>query len=179
MVKKRKEVWKSIPEFAGYSISNMGNVRSLERIVKRNKSNGKIQDKRVRERILKPAIAGQGYLFVSLRRNGRHYNKRIHKLVAENFVSGRRDGLIVHHKDGKKINNKSTNLEWTTKQKNTQDYYIKKGKSKGRIKITEIEHIINRVNSGEKCIDISKEYNVTRNDIATLCKIIELKIKDL
>lgn len=173
------ETWKDIKGFKDYMISNMGFVISKERIVKRYMKNGDILNKRVRARVLKTALSGGGYEFVCLRKNNKHYNKRIHRLVAEHFLEDCKNGLVVHHKNNIKTDNRVENLEWTSKQNNTQQYYKNKGKSTGEIPISHIPKIINRVNNGELCYSIAKEYNVTRNDIAVICKIIALTGEEL
>ena len=173
-----KEVWKTIDEFESYQISNTGLVKSIQRKIMR--FNGHIiHEKTINERILKSAISGSGYEFVTLRKNNRHYAKRIHQLVATHFVEGKKDGLIVHHKDGNKLNNYYLNLEYTSMQKNTKRYYNSIGKSMGKVPISDIENIINRIDNGESCYKIAEQYNVTRNDIAVLCKIIALTGEEL
>lgn len=123
-------------------------------------------------RFLKQHLTQNGYAFVTLFKDGKKSSKRIHCLVAENFISKRPKGLVIHHIDNNKLNNKASNLEYVSKQKNTQEYYKTIGKSNGYIRLEEIPNIIDRVNKGEKCKDIADEFNVTRNDIAVLCKII-------
>lgn len=167
-----------IKEFPGYSVSDQGWIQSDYRYVV---NKGKLKE--VKARILKTAIAGSGYQFVTLRRDNKGFNVRIHRAVAEAFLGKIPKGLIVHHKDGNKCNNKASNLEYVSKQYNTQKYYQSLGKSTGRIPIIDIPRIINRINSGEQCKKIASEYRVTRNDIAVLCKVIsltgeELTIKD-
>jgi hypothetical protein len=173
-----KEVWKGIDGFDNYQISNTGLVKSIQRKIMR--FNGHIIHKKtVNERILKPAISGSGYEFVTLRKNNQHYAKRIHQLVASHFIKGQRDGLVVHHKDGNKLNNYYSNLEYISMQKNTKYYYNSIGKSTGKVPISDIGNIINRIDNGESCYKIAEQYNVTRNDISVLCKIIALTGEEL
>jgi len=170
--------WKKINGFENYQISNDGLVKSIQRKVTR--FNGRIiHEKTVNERILISALSGSGYEFVCLRKNNRHHNKRIHKLVAEHFIKGSKLGLVVHHKDGNKLNNSYDNLEYTSKQKNTQGYYNSIGKSTGKVPLKDIPIILSRINNGEECQKIANEYNVRRNDIAVLCKIIALTGEEL
>lgn len=163
--------WRKVKGFDNYMISSCGVVKSIQRVVKR--FNGHIiHNKTVNERFLKPAISGSGYGFVCLRKNNKHHNKRIHVMVAESFISDRPKGLVINHIDGNKLNNDVSNLEYVSKQKNTQHYYQMNGKSNGKVLISEIPHILHRVSNGEEIFKIANEYNVSRNDIAVLCKII-------
>jgi hypothetical protein len=103
------EIWIDINGYNGdYQISNHGNVKSLKR------------DKPI---ILRPQIYGKGYFGVSLSIGTRQKQFYIHRLVAENFIEGRADGLEVNHKDGDKSNNGAENLEWITHRKNMQHGY--------------------------------------------------------
>jgi len=174
----KKVIWKTINGFNNYQINDNGLVKSKQRKVIR--FNGKIfHYKTVNERILKPALNGNNYEFVTLRNNNRHYNKRIHQLVAEHFIGIKPKGLIIHHKDNNKLNNHYENLEYISKQKNTKYYYNSIGKSMGNVPITEIKTIKERIDNGESCQKIAKEYNVMRNDIGVLCKIVSLTGKEL
>ena len=64
------EIWKDIPEYEGfYQVSNMGQVRSLDREIK-------VKDKRTGFRnmfyygkIIKPTLRPTGYYQVTLRKN--------------------------------------------------------------------------------------------------------------
>lgn len=96
-----KEIWKDIKGYEGkYQISNLGNVKTL----KRNK-------------ILKPNKSGE-YDYVILYMNGKGKIKKIHRLVAENYIENPNGLECVNHKDENKRNNVVNNLEWCTKQYN-------------------------------------------------------------
>src|SRR5690606_12133178 len=49
--------------------------------------------------------------------------KTIHRLVAETFIPNNDLSLQVNHKDGDKLNNQQTNLEWVTVKENIQHSY--------------------------------------------------------
>jgi len=100
-------------------------------------------------------------------------------MVAEAFISDRPNGLVINHIDGNKLNNNVSNLEYVSKQRNTQHYYQLNGKSNGKVPIDKIEDILQRVSNGEKIFEIANQYNVSRNDIAVLCKIISLTGEEL
>lgn len=74
-----KEIWKDIEGYEKlYMISSYGNVKSLERIDNNNHL--------VKERILKLQKDKDGYLFVSLCKNGKLKIYKVHRLVALTFI---------------------------------------------------------------------------------------------
>jgi hypothetical protein len=120
-----EEEWKDIVfikdgivyDYTGlYQISNLGKVRS----VKTNKLKSLRPDKR------------GGYLTVSLWKDNKELNCKVHRLVAFAFVEGYFDGAVVNHKDENKQNNKHDNLEWCTVTYNNS-YNNKQDKCKKRI----------------------------------------------
>lgn len=100
-----KECWKDIEKYAGkYQISNYGRVRN---------SKGLIMSQRVRR---------DGYVCISLIKDGKYISEYVHRLVALAFVSyPSLDGEYeVNHIDGVKINNNADNLEWISARDNTK-----------------------------------------------------------
>lgn len=67
---------------------------------------------------LKPLKCGVGYLKVNLYKNNKLYNRRIHRLVAQEFLSGFSKKLQVNHKNGNKLDNSIQNLEMCTPRQN-------------------------------------------------------------
>ena len=68
---------------------------------------------------LKMHMNKQGYLVVVISRGrNRKIAVKIHRAVAENFVDGFSENLVVNHKDGNKTNNNAENLEWVTQKEN-------------------------------------------------------------
>lgn len=106
------EIWKSIIGYENlYEISNIGNVRSLDRYF--YDKNGKIYKRK--GVYLTPAKNKYGYLQVSLSNNNKQCSHTIHTLVAKMFIPNPDNKPTVNHKDGNKLNNHYTNLEWATK----------------------------------------------------------------
>lgn len=99
------EIWKPIDGFEKYEISNLGQVRS-------------------KERILKPFTSWNGYLKIKLYNNGSRQEFRINRLVAMYFcpIPSCPTKDEVHHKDHNKQNNVWTNLSWETGKKNKALY---------------------------------------------------------
>ncbi len=91
------EIWKDIKGYEGkYQCSNLGNIKSL--VYKKPK-------------ILKPRLDKDGYLKVILYKDGPK-EFRVHRLIADTFISHSNDLCIVNHKDENKSNNCVDNLEW-------------------------------------------------------------------
>ena len=89
------EVWKNIKGYEGrYQVSNMGRVKSLERIVL--KKDGSEQHKK--ERILKPRTKPNGYLQVNLcNGSGKKKTVLVHRLVCEAFHENPKNKTDVNH----------------------------------------------------------------------------------
>lgn len=108
------EIWKDVVGFEGcYKVSNLGQVKSLERLVL---NNGGLQ--RRQEKILKAHKDVRGYLSVVLCKDGKTFPRTIHRLVAEAFIPNPENKPIVDHLDTNPANNRVDNLRWTTQQEN-------------------------------------------------------------
>jgi hypothetical protein len=107
------EIWKAFN--AEVEVSNFGSVRTIDRKVK-------YSDKYInaKGRTLKPAIDKKGYLRVAFKQSGKHTTFKVHRLVAQLFVSNDFNKPMVNHKDGNKKNNNFENLEWVTNSENIQ-----------------------------------------------------------
>lgn len=76
-------------------------------------------------RVLKPWVAGSGYLYVSVSDKGNGVKHRtVHSLVCAAFHGPRPVGMQVGHNDGNSLNNRATNLRWVTRQENAQDKHM-------------------------------------------------------
>lgn len=111
------EVWKILPNFTGYEISSLGNVRTYRSI------NGKGKLKALPRIVTPTRMPKKVYLRVNLRTDeGLSVHRPLHQLVLEAFkglkpfpeAQGR-------HLDGNPDNCRIDNLEWGTVQENAND----------------------------------------------------------
>ena len=72
------------------------------------------------DQYVKPSVDSNGYLKVTLWKDGHSYTARVHKLVAEMFIPNPDNLPVINHIDGNKQNPHHTNLEWCTQQENVQ-----------------------------------------------------------
>lgn len=100
------EIWKPVPGYEGYDVSNLGRVRS---------------SRRGAPKILKAAPTSKGYPSVALATFPIHLGMRgtsrshcVHELVLITFVGPCPLGWQARHIDGDRLNNKLDNLAWGT-----------------------------------------------------------------
>ena len=118
-----EEQWKSIKGYDGlYEISNKGNIRSLDKYVRRGNGFYFMKGK-----LLKPQLNSKGYKRIGLKNNGKTEKFFIHRLVAEAFIPHSTKCNVVNHKDFNILNNTVDNLEWTTQDENIA-YSAKRGR---------------------------------------------------
>lgn len=102
------EEWRAVVGYEGrYEVSNMGRVKSLDR------------QRRQHPLFRLHPDAKDGYVRINLRDgDGKCHAAYVHRLVAQAFVGGYRQGYEVNHRDEDKTNNRWDNLEWVSKRAN-------------------------------------------------------------
>lgn len=101
-----QEIWKVIPDYPSYEVSNLGAVRN------RKTKNIKMQ------RVTKET----GYVTVNLypENSSKHVVLLVHRIVASTFISNPMNLPCVNHIDENKQNNYVNNLEWITYEANNK-----------------------------------------------------------
>lgn len=92
-----EEEWKSIPGFDQYEASNLGNVRNTKT-----------------KRVMEKFQAKNGYVRLTLRKNGKYVSVDIHRLVAQTFLPNPDNKKTVNHINHIRNDNRLENLEWAT-----------------------------------------------------------------
>lgn len=103
------ETWAPIPGHEGYEASDLGQVRSVDRVSRGRKLKGCV---------LSPQRLPSRHLQVSL---GRGKPKLVHHAVLEAFVEPRPPGKECRHLNGCSDDNRLVNLEWGTRADNNRD----------------------------------------------------------
>lgn len=103
------EVWRDVPDYEGYQVSDRGRTKVLEKFVE-------YSDGRKRtfpEKILKLKTSKNGQVLT--RFNGKNtVTVRVDRLVAETFIPNPDNKCHVLHIDGDMLNCAASNLRWAT-----------------------------------------------------------------
>lgn len=111
---EKEEAWKVYPKIPFIEASNLGRVRTKDRVVIRN--NGRKQF--IKGRVLKQRLRSDGYMDVHFSVNGKSIRLLVHRIIATCFLSNPNNLPEVNHKDNNRTNNFASNLEWCTRQYN-------------------------------------------------------------
>lgn len=168
------EEWK-ILELEGhlYEVSNLGKIRSVDRISYTKDE----KEKWYKGRELQIFQTERGYCYVNITSSkGTTTQYKIYRLVATCFVDGKKRGKTqVNHKDGNKENNKSENLEWASNKENSKhaqsNLLYCQGSKHPHSKFSEDEilKIREQYKSGASQAELRKKYHVSN---ATMFNIV-------
>jgi hypothetical protein len=128
---------KSIPNCNGYFVNEFGDVFScVKRISLTGNSRGTmtIIDESNPIRLTPRTHPTNGYVYVTL---GKYGQKRLHRVVAQTFISNPDNLPEVNHIDEDKTNNIVLNLEWCDRQQNAEHSLAK-------------HYVVENVKTGEK-----------------------------
>ena len=167
-----EEIWKTIPDFPDYSASTHGRIRRDAR--GKSTQAGKI---------LKP-VAGEktkeGEVkrwYVSLMRDGKKYNRAVHRLVLEAHIGPRPKRLECCHADGNPANNRLENIRWDTSRANSAEM-VKHGMSTRGSKsrsakltegnVREIKRSLARFSGIGACVKLARQFGVHNDTISRI-----------
>lgn len=165
------EVWKDIIGWEGsYQVSDIGNVRSLDRVIE----NGRCKPYTIRGTVLKQKMSRCGYKSVTLQNAGTRVYPSVHRLVAKAFIPNQKDLPQVNHIDGNKENNTVSNLEWVTASENINHAFSIGLKPRGEgSPLTDLdEKVIHKVcemlSEGYLNTEVVKTLGVTRDVVSKI-----------
>lgn len=150
-----KEEWRDVVGYEGlYMVSNMGNVYS-----------------HIRKKPLVKTLGEKGYYTVSLFRNRKRKEAKVHRLVAMAFIPNEENFDCINHKDECRTNNVVSNLEWCTKAYNnrygTARFRAAKKRQKKIVQCTKSGEVIREWDSIK---DAAETLGINRSNICQCCK---------
>lgn len=165
------EFWLAIVDYEGmYEVSNLGRVKSLDRVDSRGWA--------IKGRIMKMFLNRAGYFKVQLFCNGKPSTRLVSRLVAQAFISNPENKPTVNHLNGNKASNVVENLEWATHEENSKHAVatglrppnrgIKNGQSKLTPALIHRARTLNEVGHGQR--KIAKLFGVSKSCIASALK---------
>ena len=161
------ERWLPVAGFEGfYEVSNIGNVRSLDRDVMTRAG-----VRRYKGRILRIAKVN-GYPWVTLSATGRQASRPVHHLVMEAFAGPRPEGQDIRHLNDNKADCRwPENLAYGTRKENFGDRLVNgidnRGERHGNA-VTDrkvVAAVRARVAAGERQSDVAADTGLTRANV--------------
>ena len=91
---------------------------------------GKVQNNKTK-RYLKPSCNNCGYLHLTLCKEGKNKQHKIHRLLALHYIPNADNKRCVDHINRIKTDNRLENLRWATHSENTQNTGVYKNNTSG------------------------------------------------
>ena len=167
-----EEIWRPVVGYEdAYEVSNLGRVRSKDRVVKQKCRWGGSMHKLYKGRCIKIAVDERGRHFVSLWKLCSLERRPVSDLVAAAFIGPRPDGMFVCHCDGNPSHNAASNLRYDTAAGNEADKKLHGtylyGERAPAAKLTE-EQAKDVLASRRSGVALAKMYNVTPAAISAI-----------
>ena len=164
------ELWLPIPDWNGFfEISNWGRVRSLSRRYV------------VKNIIRTPEFGKDGYLVFTLNTSAKKKKIIAHRVVGKLFIPNPTNKPQINHKKAIKVDNRVSQIEWTTEKEN-REHAVQMGLvSKAWLGKTGKNHPSSRIvyqydleaaliEEWESATEVSKSFGVNRSTIAKYCR---------
>lgn len=157
---KNEERWVPVPGYEGYyEVANTGRVRSVDRTIR---VNGFEQHRRGRP--LKTSLGRDGYLKVTLCREGRRDRRSLHELVAEAFLERPALHEGIAHVDGR-MNNAAENLVYVKPAKERLDEFLEELDRTERVTLapSELRLMRSAYEQGTPLRKVAEQFHVSEN----------------
>jgi hypothetical protein len=121
------EEWRDVVGYEeAYQVSNLGRVRSKDRIV----TSKRYKNRHETGRVLRQRFDKDGYLTFNAKWNGRSQLLKVHREVAKAFINNPNNLPCIDHINGIRHMNVVSNLRWCTVKQNNGFYLARENKSK-------------------------------------------------
>jgi hypothetical protein len=147
------EIWKDIPNYPDYQISNLGHLQN-----------------KITKKYIKGSNDGR-YMRISFVRNDSQH--AIHRLVAQVFIENLDNKPFVNHIDSNTYNNASSNLEWVTQSENMK-HSLQSGNNKTAKKIIQYDKDGNQLKIWDSIKQIEKDLDIKHQTICNYCQKKEI-----
>lgn len=107
-----QEVWKNIPEYIGYQVSDLWRIKSLN------------YRRSWKEKIMTPYKSRNWYMYIYLFKDWKRKDLFVHRLILNAFRWCEKD-LFCNHINWIRDDNRLKNLEWCTRSENVKHSYNK------------------------------------------------------
>lgn len=164
-----REIWKAVPDYPGYEVSNQGRVRSFWGRGNRRRYGFR----RFRPVILSPGV-GSGYKFVALVNDTCQKRMTIAKLVLLTFCGPAQKGWQGRHLNGKRHDDRLCNLRYGTVQQNQLDRAKHGTSNRGerntwhKLKVKDVRKIRRLLKRGIAQPQIAKRFHVYQATISSI-----------
>lgn len=160
-----EEVWKDIPGYDNYQVSNTGFVKSKGYWLEHWCRGNHIVRQYYKERILRPDVGKLGHQRVTLCRNGELRRFLVHQLVLLTFEGPCPDGMEVCHNDGDPSNNCLDNLRYDTRVENQRDKFRMFRHDRQKLSEMDVANIRRDLDNGIRTVEIAEKYGVGQRQI--------------
>ncbi|WP_435203791.1 HNH endonuclease [Qipengyuania sp. 902] len=140
-------VWKILPHFEQYEVSNDAEIRRIE-------------TQRIKAQTLHP----HGHRLVNLSMAGKSSVRSVHNLVASAFLGERKSNEIVRFLDGDRANCRLSNLEIVPRAQHVP----KEGDHKSKLSPTDVRRIRTLLEHGVPGRAIAKAFDVSEPTISLI-----------
>lgn len=164
----RQEQWWPVEGHEGYEVSNLGQVRSLDRWRTDSRGRSYMRHGQMLRQWQERRQRSQPYMLVNLGRGRAH---QVHELVARAFLGLRPPGQQIRHGLRGQLCNWDTNLSYGTAAENRADMQrdgtLPRGEKIPWAKLTneQVQECQARYAAGEKQVTLAAEFGVDRRVI--------------